>query len=371
MERFWSFGKSAFGNYDFRQLVNTRIFEPFRDGTIQIVCDIDKTYLETSFETKMQMLRIVLEEAKDKVTVQGASPFLVACRWRHPYGLPGQDEQLAPRPLHFVSASPPQLRNTLEEKLRYDGLDWTSDTFKNQAYNIRKGRIGLLRHHVAYKTATLYTIMKDAKPGSRFLLIGDNAEFDGYIYIGLALFLDGKLSADQYIRYLVAGGIQDEVATDLRKLLLSERPDVRVDGILIREAPGYQTVYHPPITDVIFTFGNYFEALMLMIHRDMVDIRSLPRLVRRFHNQCLFPRELLISNLESLKQYGRISEDDIGIVEKVIASLGQVPLAEVLPTRNYFRDFCLDQLNLEGDRMVTEAEAWASKLAKDSKDITK
>ncbi len=46
MERFWSFKRGSFARYDFRQLIDTRIFESFRKSKLQIICDIDKTYLD-------------------------------------------------------------------------------------------------------------------------------------------------------------------------------------------------------------------------------------------------------------------------------------------------------------------------------------
>src|SRR4051812_23103393 len=93
------------GSYDFTKLIDLRQLD-LQDGgdkaTFQVICDIDKTYLETNFESVLQMVRIAFEDASQKVTVRGASEVLLAARW----GLGTLDKTDYPRPLHFVSASP-------------------------------------------------------------------------------------------------------------------------------------------------------------------------------------------------------------------------------------------------------------------------
>ena len=102
--------RSSGNSYDLWQLVDMRKFEDLGDssGQIQFICDIDKTYLETTFESWVKMARIAFEDAADKVTVSGASDVLMAGRWGN-LNQPLADEQDKsnyPRPLHFVSSSP-------------------------------------------------------------------------------------------------------------------------------------------------------------------------------------------------------------------------------------------------------------------------
>ena len=98
------------------KLIDHRAREPFPDqaGLAHVVCDIDKTYLETEFESLTRVASIAFESATDKITVTGATDVLLAVRWGA-MEAPLSDDW--PRPLHFVSSSPPQLRAVLEEKL--------------------------------------------------------------------------------------------------------------------------------------------------------------------------------------------------------------------------------------------------------------
>ncbi|MFW7377540.1 MAG: phosphatase domain-containing protein [Oligoflexus sp.] len=355
--------RNPFRRYDFRRLIDTRHLLPYDQTETHIICDIDKTYLETNSEGAIQMIRIAFEEARDKISVAGASPFLIAARWGNPYVPCQTPSEFHPRSLHFVSASPPQLRRTLEDKLIQDGLDWNSDSFKNQAYNIRKGRLGLLRHHVAYKTASMLHIMQQATENSQFYLIGDNAEYDAYIYLGISLFLQGTIDCHAYEKYLCAGGVQTQTAADLRSLM-EHKPKARVAGILIRKAPGFHLPLHPPLTDPIVMFENYYEALLVLVKWGLVEAGALPRLSREFHNHHGFSRERLISCLQTAKS--SMFRQDFVVQKEINATISMLDkageLGRIPDSRCILPASSLSEWQLSQEQMIEHATAWAEKL---------
>ena len=296
MPSFWSRKPSL--DYDFRRLIDTNWVEKPKmgAGAVHIVCDIDKTYLETRFESVVQMARIAFEEASQKITVQGASEVLLAARWD---ATDTEGHLVAPRPLHFVSSSPPQLRSVLEEKLALDGLDWTSDTFKNQAYNLRKGRMDQLRQHVAYKSAAILRLIRAAGPGAHFVFLGDNAESDPLIYIGIKLAVEGRLDSEGYSRYLEIAGVKTEIARDV-VALAEGLDDVRIREILIRSVSGYHAFDVPPFTDVVRRFANFFEAGLLLATVPVIGAQTLWPLTRVFHNLYGMSRSELAVHLRLL-----------------------------------------------------------------------
>ena len=289
-------GKPDPGTYQLAKLVDARLPAKDSRAVCHIVCDIDKTYLETEFDSMIRMARIAFEGARDKITVTGASEVLLTVRWGDVTVATAPGGEF-PRPLHFVSSSPPQLRAVLEEKMMLDGLDWTSDTFKNQAYNLRMGRMDLLRQHVAYKSLAILNVVATGGPGSKFILIGDNAESDAFIYTGIKLFLDGKLGAEGYRRYLEIAGVEGAVAKDLTAKL--PKPVARVQGILIRNVPGHQLVLEPPLTGALQTFDNYFEAALLLLKHGVLAPERLWPLTRSFHNHHGMSRSELAGRLRT------------------------------------------------------------------------
>jgi hypothetical protein len=285
---FWkNLRKNSEDTYKPGRLVDYRQNAVHQGPGTQIICDIDKTYLETEFESIRRMVRIAFEDAKAKVTVAGASDFLDLARWYSFFDQENASEigERLPRPLHFVSSSPPQLRSVLEEKMIMDHIDWTSATFKNQAYNIKMGRMDLLRQHVAYKTLAILAIVSKAEPGTSFVMVGDNAETDAYIYLGIKLLAERQLSAEGLKSYLEIAGVESAVAAQIFEEAKKVSDGIRVSNILIRSIPGYPSPDCPPLTGFISYFADYFDASLLLLSSNLIDPTSLWQLFRRFHNQ--------------------------------------------------------------------------------------
>lgn len=351
-----------FNSYDYRKLISTRLLEDLKKSRQHIVCDIDKTYLETKSENAIQVLKIAFEDAKAKITVKGASLFLLTLRWTNPWQVIAT-ENFQPRSLHFVSASPPQLRSTLEEKLIEDGLDWTSDSFKNQAYNIRKVKLGLLRHHVAYKTATIYNLMANTQPGSEFFLIGDNAEYDAYIYLFLALYLENRISLDAYCKILCLIGVQSQVAEELTESL-KVKPQVKVSGILIRDIPGISLAKQHPITAPIAFYDDYFQASLITLKWGLIDANAFRNMTIKFHNEQGFSRNLLVSHMKAalstmFLDNKQVSELIEGIISELLA-VGEAP--EISSSLDTFQPTEIKDLSFSETEIIEYARIWAEDL---------
>ena len=251
---------------------------------IRIVSDIDKTYLETAFESWVNLARIPFEDATDKQSVNGAPQLLTALRWGDTdKPLDDGSRHLFPRPLHFVSSSPPQLRNVLDEKMSMDGLDWTSDTFKDQAYNIRKGRFNLLRQQVAYKSAALIRLMSDQDPEAAWYLIGDNAESDAFIYLGIKLLCEGQLSQGGFAKWLGLAEVGPEMISQLWSGPFKP-PAGKVRGIFIRNIKGHRFYGTSPLTDPVTLFDSYLDAGLALYQCGVLTPGGLESVIRAFHN---------------------------------------------------------------------------------------
>lgn len=71
-------------SYNVFRLIDQQLYEPFPNGdlSLQCICDIDKTYLETEFDTIFQLAKIAFwERPHQKITVPGATEILQAFRW--------------------------------------------------------------------------------------------------------------------------------------------------------------------------------------------------------------------------------------------------------------------------------------------------
>jgi hypothetical protein len=343
--------------YKLDELISTEILIHEPHGPVQIICDIDKTYIETRFESAMSMLKLAFENADQKQTVTGAPIALLAARWGEIYG-DDPDILSEPRPLHFLSASPPQLRRVIRSKLAMDGMDWTSDTFKNQAYNIKMGRLRFLKQHVAYKTATILTHVSKAPEGTRFVLIGDNAELDAVIYLGVQMFLDGSLSRSAYRDYLSFGGVNHEVLPSLEGKFSGKG----VGGILIRRAPGYPLVEAPPLSDMVTAFDHYFEVLLHFYAWGLVPGTAIWPACRQLHNEYGYPREELVSCLrQGVKYLPRDQTSPLAAAESRLSE--SLPLL-ALPDKSSFQPGKVSpRLELEEAQILEASKNWVQIIA--------
>lgn len=274
-------------SYQLQALVSSRAIEPTLSLALKthVVCDIDKTYIETEFESWVKMARIPFERPHEKITVAGASEVLQELRWSAVKEADSPRDLTPNVGLHFVSSSPPQLRAALEGKLVLDNLDWTSDTFKNQSYNLRMARIDLLRHHIAYKTKAILDVVKRIPESSEIWLIGDNAEYDGFIYMGVKLFLDRVISVNGLGEWMAASQVEKVVMDQVLASVsdVQERGS-KVKGILIRRLPNYPLVEVKPCSQDMYMFDSWLQVAWIWMLEQVISQKSLWKLVRSFHN---------------------------------------------------------------------------------------
>jgi hypothetical protein len=292
--------KGSHTNYNLWKLVDTRSYECLPHiPTHHILCDIDKTYLETRFETLLGMAKIAFETSTDKVTVAGAAELLQAIRWGILCGVEG-DLLSSPRGLHFISSSPPQLREVLEHKFALDGLDWSSDTFKNQMYNLKRGRFHQVKQQVAYKMAAIVSRIHTFETPCLLSCLGDSAELDAYIYVGLHLCLSRQLSETGLQRYLEFANVEPPIAKELARVAQT-LPQHRVQGIWIRTLHNYTFPLPVEFESLVRPFTSYFEVGVDWLSLGWLAPQHRTPLIRLFHNRYEMNLETL-ENLESQRQ---------------------------------------------------------------------
>jgi hypothetical protein len=178
---------------------NQRSLEAGFSGTV-VVCDIDKTYLATDFETLRGLLSIPFEFAVDKRAITGMAPLLREVRRG-----PGSRSRLTP--LYFVSASPPQLRRILQKKMLLDGVEFDGITFKDQLRILRHGEVRRLREHLSFKLTALLLYHAELPPGAREILVGDDTESDALCYTIFGDAVAGRLRGDVLRATLARHGV--------------------------------------------------------------------------------------------------------------------------------------------------------------------
>ena len=206
------------------------VLAPSYTGPID-VWDIDKTYLDTHFERLRDVLRALFESAVDKRSRAGVIPLL--------QGLATKRNGAA-APLYFISASPPQLRPVLEQKIALDGLKCNGMALKDAVALVSAGRLHRVRRHIAYKLTALLSYRAEWPAAAQEWLYGDDSESDALIYSLYARIRAGKLVGECLQRELaeLRVGEADQLAISaLASDAHEHAPGAQVAAIYIFRTP--------------------------------------------------------------------------------------------------------------------------------------
>jgi hypothetical protein len=215
--------------------------------------DLDKTYLQTEFDTLRQIVRTALQKAADKKAVPGAAALIRELK-------ASPDSRLC-----IISGSPTQMRAVLTEKLALDGVQFDELVLKDNLRNLVRGRFKAMRGQVGYKLPVLLESRARAPQDSEEVLFGDDAEADAFIYSLYADMVARRVSEPVLARVLEAAEVYpDDVARIMTqwKALPEADPVRRIFINLDRlTPPAYFGRYGPRVVPIF----NYFQAALVLM----------------------------------------------------------------------------------------------------------
>ncbi len=151
------------------------------------IWDVDKTYLNTEFESWKGLVKTLLEFSIDKRSIPGAKELL--CEIRR-----GKGKKIALCPIYFISATPLQLKKVLEGKLLLDGIQHDGIILKDYRWMKKNCESLRLKNNFSYKLISLLSHRLQMPPMSHEYLFGDDYEHDAEVYSLYADILDQKIN---------------------------------------------------------------------------------------------------------------------------------------------------------------------------------
>ncbi|MBZ0270466.1 hypothetical protein K8I61_00405 [bacterium] len=153
-----------------------------------ITCDVDKTYLESDFESWLGLAIIPMEKAEDKRAIAGMAPVLRELRH-------GGAIENAQTPFFFLTASPPFIMKEVYRKMLIDGVQCDGVTCKDwRQILFKRKKPAWLRRQLPYKVSALLHQRTRLPESAREILIGDDAEADARAYALYADILAGRVN---------------------------------------------------------------------------------------------------------------------------------------------------------------------------------
>ncbi|HEX8536352.1 MAG TPA: phosphatase domain-containing protein [Cystobacter sp.] len=215
--------------------------------------DLDKTYLQTEFDSIRDILRTAFQKAHEKQAVPGASALIRELA-------ANGDSRLC-----IVSGSPRQMRSVLEEKLKLDGVVWDEFVLKDNVGNLMRGRFRALRGQVGYKLPAILESRALAPLEAEEVLFGDDAEADAFIYSLYADMVAGRVDERVLTQILSQAAVYpdevERVHAAWKKIAVSD-PVRRIFIHLDRLTPPAHFADYGPRVVPIF---NYFQAALVLL----------------------------------------------------------------------------------------------------------
>ncbi len=240
--------------------------------------DLDKTYLATPFEHRLQMIKTPFEAPEAKRTLPGMAALV-----RGLVAHPGQRAKTAD--LTILSASPTFMEEKLRAKLTLDGVPVVRLVLKDQWGLIRRGRLREIVNPFAYKLAALLRLGADVEDPDFEVLVGDDWDLDPLIYTTYAELRSGRLPESVFERMRRGFPSSAEVEKLLPVLAapLYERPSVH--RIYIRREKKRGPEFYRAFGSRIRVYDDAFQLALLLFDTGCLGETGVRDVIRELQDR--------------------------------------------------------------------------------------
>lgn len=274
-----------------------------------LVWDIDKTYIDTRFESMRAMMRVPFEKPHQKKVFRSVADFLREIK----LGL--SDDGRSPVNLTFISASPIVLQRALRARFRLDELEVDSLILKDWKRLLTTEHWMLFRNQLPYKLEHLLQLALD-NPDWRFFCFGDDWEMDLVIYVLLRDILEGRIPRAAIVSILARSPMPpQERKRILHKVAAVEPAPDRVRIFLHRVKLRTFDWVHAAGEGVI-PYDSYLQIAARALQENWLSEQAALRLVEAARNQWTLEEVWL--ELAAGVRYGTIRRDRIAVVRDFV-----------------------------------------------------
>lgn len=263
------------------------------DAPLVYVWDLDKTYLETHFESLKGLLRTALEKAFQKRNVPGTNTLVRAL-------ISSQGKSNKAFPIIFITASPPQMEAKIHQKLVLDNIRPFGCFFKDNLKNLRPNRLKRLTNHMGYKIQALLELRVRLRPDVQQILWGDDSESDAVIYSIYSDICGRRLPQSELIRILKALNVEGQQIKNilaLQEIIPSSDP---VKKIYINLAVDTDPEYYLKFGRRMVATYDTFQASLDLFQDGLLDPSHVVRIAQDMVTNYAFSVDELAKTLEDL-----------------------------------------------------------------------
>lgn len=282
------------------------------------VWDLDKTYLDTKFETLRGLLRTAVEKAFQKKNVPGTGVLVRALRNSWQQSHIGRLDF----PIYFITASPPQMERRIHEKLNLDGIYPYGIFCKDNLKNLRPSRLRRLTHQVGYKLQALLQLRVALHPEVKQILWGDDSESDANIYSLYSDLCAGRLSREEAIKVLKHFSVTGPQMLEIFDLLSRLPNQDPVKKIYINLAADTDAEYYQKFGGRIIPTYSSFQTALDLFQDGRLSSEQVVKVAKDLLQNYQFTVEELESDLEDLIRRSILSGESFDKIVPVLKSRG-------------------------------------------------
>lgn len=240
--------------------------------------DLDKTYLATPFERKLEMLRLPFEAPEAKRTLPGMAALVRGLRQHAGVRVERSD-------LSILSASPTFMEDKIRAKLALDGVEVEHLLLKDQWTLIRKGRFREMANPFAYKLAALLRLGGEMGPPDFEVLVGDDWDLDPLIYLTYAELRAGRLPERTWRALRRSHPLTPELEQMLIDLAAGLAGTPTVYRIYIRREKRRGPGFYAAFGSRIRTYDDAFQLALLMYDAGLLDETAVRNVIHELQER--------------------------------------------------------------------------------------
>jgi hypothetical protein len=264
-------------------------------GELIYVWDIDKTYLNTNFDTLRGLLRTAFEKAFQKVNVPGTATLIKALESSGSEG---------PFPLYFISASPPQMEAKIYQKMMIDGIKPYGIFFKDNLRNFRPTKFRRLKQQVGFKIQALLELRLKNKKKVKMVVFGDDSESDAVVYSLFSDICQRRLPNPEILSVLEAMHVLPEQRERIMQLQSQIEPEDPIERIYINLVADTDPDYYQKFGRRVLATFTTFQLALDLFQDSRISKESLVLVAKDMIFNYGFTSEEIGKSLQDLDKRG-------------------------------------------------------------------
>lgn len=277
--------------------------------------DLDKTYLDTRFESFSGLLKTAFEKAFQKKNVPGTSVLVksLADHWKLRF--PGQSF-----PIYFITGSPPQMEKKIAEKVKLDGVEPFGIFCKDNLQNLRPKRLWRLTQQIGYKIQALMQLRLHLQEEVKQVLWGDDSESDAIIYSLYSDICSRRLEEKdirQVLKSLHVIGSQLDAILALQEQIPTKDP---VSKVYINLAEDTDAEYYQKFGSRTVPTFNSFQTSLDLFQDERLVFESVHSVAKDLVKNYGFTMDQLEFSFDDLVRRGVLRDRAVGILLPLLKS---------------------------------------------------